>query len=497
MLITRLRRAMALCAAASLAAAAVVVAASPAGTGLLAGTSLQVLGDLAAFTLCAAAAALHTRRAGAAAWALAAAGMACRLIGDSAWLASLAADRPLPEAGWADTPWMASNLLLLAAAAAIYITLRPVRGWQGILDSAALALALAVLAWTAILDPLVNEMVLGAWDSFLRLAYSAAALAGMAAIGWLAVRAGGGPLWMRWILVAFAAQVVGETACAALAIEVGGRTEGLAALAFGAAAWAWAFAALERLGWPQDLWSRRDRSEPPAWTHAIPAGAILITVGVLAWHHRPLGLVIVLATAIAAVRYAWAAIANERVLAERRTEAFTDPLTGAANRRGLAHDLGPMVARARHDDRPLSALAVDLDGFKGVNDTLGHAAGDRLLVAAASAIAAALRPGDRLYRTGGDEFIVLLPGTDVRAATGVAERLRAAVAAAQERPGPRVTASVGVAEGPPRRTEAPETLLDAADAALYRAKAEGRDRVVPMAGPTGSGPGPVLPMPSR
>ncbi len=487
---SRMRRSLALCAPVSLAAAAVVVAVAPARASHLAGASVQVLADLVALTACTAVA-LHTRGSARVAWSLVAVALACWLVGDAGLLATVVVDDPLPDVSGADIPWATFNLLTLVAVGLMFARLRAEHGWQGILDSAAMALALGVLGWTVALRPLIADEA-GTAESVLDVFYPATALAGLAAVGWLVLRSSGGPAWLRWILVAFAAQFIGETVFVALTLDPSQSAgQGLSAVAFAACAWAWAFAALERLEWPQELWARRDRSDPPAWSHAIPAASTLVAVGVLAWGHGALGIAALAAAAIAAARYSWAIISNERLLSERAAEAHTDPLTGVPNRRHLARDLGRFTARARGDGRHLTALALDLDGFKAVNDTLGHAAGDRLLVGVAAAVEAALRPGDRLYRTGGDEFIVLLPDTGAGAAAAIAERLRSAVADAQPGPGPVVTASIGVAEGPLRRTSPPEALLDAADAALYRAKAEGRDRVVATAGPRPSDPGAV------
>jgi diguanylate cyclase (GGDEF)-like protein len=150
-----------------------------------------------------------------------------------------------------------------------------------------------------------------------------------------------------------------------------------------------------------------------------------------------------------------------------------DALTGLLNRRAILAQLGGMVSGARRHRHALSVAMVDLDGFKGINDAYGHAAGDQVLVAAVRAMRARLRAEDHLGRLGGEEFLVVLPDTDAEAALSVAEKLRRHVAAA---PGPvRVTCSVGVATW---AGETPEALLQRADEALYAAKQGGRDRVI-------------------
>lgn len=155
-----------------------------------------------------------------------------------------------------------------------------------------------------------------------------------------------------------------------------------------------------------------------------------------------------------------------------------DPLTGLLNRRGLdAHREAPRPALA-------SVIALDLDHFKSVNDRFGHATGDRVLLMVADVLESIVRRGDSVARTGGEEFLVVLPGAPIGAALRIAERARARIA---ERPVPahpdgevRITASFGVAELGPE--EALEAATARADAALYEAKRLGRDRVVEAQG---------------
>jgi diguanylate cyclase (GGDEF)-like protein len=132
-----------------------------------------------------------------------------------------------------------------------------------------------------------------------------------------------------------------------------------------------------------------------------------------------------------------------------------------------------MVSAARRHGHPLSIAVLDLDHFKRVNDRHGHKTGDQVLVAAAHALGTNLRAEDQLGRLGGEEFLVLLPDTDVEAAAHVAEKLRAAVACAPTTV--PVTVSIGLAtwDG-----EATDDLLHRADEALYAAKDAGRDRVM-------------------
>jgi diguanylate cyclase (GGDEF)-like protein len=169
--------------------------------------------------------------------------------------------------------------------------------------------------------------------------------------------------------------------------------------------------------------------------------------------------------------------AIERRVAEQLTrhEALHDPLTGLANRNLFLDRLEHALSAAERRGTPVSVLFLDLDQFKLVNDSLGHAAGDELLAAVAPRIEEALRPGDTVARFGGDEFAILAEDIgNERGATRIAER----VAEALTRPfvlrgrDHFVTASVGIAIG--TGPEQPESLIRDADSALYRAKERGR-----------------------
>jgi two-component system cell cycle response regulator len=160
--------------------------------------------------------------------------------------------------------------------------------------------------------------------------------------------------------------------------------------------------------------------------------------------------------------------------------AATDPLTGLANRRALEAKLAPLLRRAANGNGVLSALMIDIDHFKAVNDQHGHAIGDALLREFASRLAATVRPADLACRLGGEEFAVIMPGTAGDLAALAAERLRKRIAGSPflvtAALSLAVTASLGVTEA--RSGDTAETLLMRADAALYRAKAEGRNRVL-------------------
>jgi diguanylate cyclase (GGDEF)-like protein len=175
----------------------------------------------------------------------------------------------------------------------------------------------------------------------------------------------------------------------------------------------------------------------------------------------------------------------ERLFHGVQDRAMRDGLTRVYNRAYLAELLPRQLRLARRSGAPLAALMVDVDHFKRINDTLGHAAGDKVLVALARCIERQLRASDVVVRYGGEEFTVILPDTPVAGAFVTAERLRAAIAAMTDRDGLpdglRITASIGLAAA--IKGDDGAQLLPRADAALYQAKRGGRNRVVaaPMA----------------
>lgn len=176
-----------------------------------------------------------------------------------------------------------------------------------------------------------------------------------------------------------------------------------------------------------------------------------------------------------------------------RQQASTDALTGLPNRRALETHLAAAVATAMARGAPLSVALLDVDHFKRVNDTYGHATGDAVLVALAACLRGALRPSDFLARLGGEELCLVLPATDLGAAVRVVERLRARVGAAplvvqdtspmavEEATEVAVTVSAGVAAVRLGQEDTAAPALARADEALYAAKKAGRDRVEPAA----------------
>jgi diguanylate cyclase (GGDEF)-like protein len=177
----------------------------------------------------------------------------------------------------------------------------------------------------------------------------------------------------------------------------------------------------------------------------------------------------------------------QRLLLETQTLTRLDPLTGLFNRRFLVEQAPRLWRQARRDGTRVAAMMLDLDHFKRLNDAHGHAAGDAVLRAVAGSLGTAVRPSDILARTGGEELVVLGLVGDADEAAHLAERLRTAVAGSRTPDGHAVTASIGIAlvrpvDGEPP-TDALWRLVDRADAAMYEAKQQGRDRVVAPAVP--------------
>jgi len=158
-------------------------------------------------------------------------------------------------------------------------------------------------------------------------------------------------------------------------------------------------------------------------------------------------------------------------------QARKDTLTGLDNRRAFEERLGPLLETARRHARPITLASMDLDRFKQINDTLGHAAGDHALQMVANIMDEMVRTSDLLVRMGGDEFVLVLPDTGLEAACLLAERLRAAVDGLELNAGDgsRLGVSIGLVQWHPEMSR--EEWLQRADEVLYQAKKSGRCRV--------------------
>jgi diguanylate cyclase (GGDEF)-like protein len=219
--------------------------------------------------------------------------------------------------------------------------------------------------------------------------------------------------------------------------------------------------------WVAYFFSTRATAAVVAWVAASHAVALLSmsagTANVDRWVD------VMTSIAIAAVVVRALAARNERLVEQLTAEARIDPLTELLNRRGLAERFDHEIARAARAGTSLAVVAIDIDHFKRINDTHGHDAGDRALAWVANRLAEQTRGADITARTGGEEFLVVLPGAGVESAHEFAERLRQGIA---DHAPFQLTVSVGVAaaiapSGP--------VLAEAADQALYAAKRAGRN----------------------
>jgi diguanylate cyclase (GGDEF)-like protein len=172
----------------------------------------------------------------------------------------------------------------------------------------------------------------------------------------------------------------------------------------------------------------------------------------------------------------------ERLNAQLRASAVTDPLTGIGNRRLMVERLSAAFQASQQGSPPLSVIIADIDHFKRINDTWGHQTGDHVIQETARRIQGSLRDGDRVFRFGGEELVVLTHARDTSALDALGERLRCALAdAPMQMDNTRyatVTASFGASRMRPDTDTRWEEILQRADAALYNAKARGRNQMV-------------------
>jgi diguanylate cyclase (GGDEF)-like protein len=217
--------------------------------------------------------------------------------------------------------------------------------------------------------------------------------------------------------------------------------------------------------------------------HAVRSVAALANIGgsmtFADFNNLQAAMVLVLVFLAMSWNFGFLLMAIDRLRGEVAELALVDDLTGVANRRHLVQRLTEECALARRTQKPFALLAIDLDGFKEINDGHGHAAGDQCLQHFTLMTQSKLRPGDLLARSGGDEFCIILPSTTLNEAAAIARRiletcrLDAAACAPGDIP---IAASIGVAQWQPQVGQYPERLIAAADQALYAAKNDGKNR---------------------
>ena len=437
----------------------------------------QALAEAAGAVACALAA-RHTRGRARSVWALFALALAIWAITDGAYGVALAAGLDVPEVSAFDIGWLAFYIPMLTAVAMLYLRLRPERGWQGFLDGMTLTLAVGAVTWITLLEPLATDNAGGVRGTLVAASYPALDAIALAALGWILLRSRRAPGWMRWIVAALAFQAVAGFAYLVSSVYDHDLSL-LSTTAFMGAGWCWMAAGVARWQAPERAWAAGLHNRPPRWSEPVP---FVLGIGVVTLAaFRPdteLRVAAVLAVTIMAIRAMETLSIGRGLITERDRLLVTDPLTGAYNRRFLAAEMDRAFSRAQRNGESLSAIALDLDHFKEVNDHLGHETGDLLLQSVAGEVAGDLRGGDLLCRLGGDEFLILCPTTDAAGATVIAERLRECIrrAAARVVTDIPVTGSLGIATYP-ADADTPETMLRNADTALYAAKGLGRDAV--------------------
>lgn len=468
--------------------AAAVAAAALAAPGTQAdgnvGYVAQALAQAAAAAACLGAARAAVG-AGRLAWGLLCAGQALLAATNLAFAVVDALAVPVPEVSGFDVLWLAYYLPTLGAVAVFYQRRRPEVDWTGLIDALILTAAVTVLAWEVAIVPLARTAAGGVEGAAVNTLYPTLDLLGLSVMAWLAMRQAGRPRWLVWITGSFLAAVVADGVYLRAALLDSASGVGVSAAFYVLAAACLVVAADQRrTAGPGDL-SHLRVLRPRPWVQIVPFVLVapLLVLVADGRHDAAADTAAVLIIAVVIARLSWALIRLDALGRENERLLVTDPLTGAYNRRFLGEELARLSARARRDGGPLAVVMLDLDGFKQVNDTLGHEAGDAFLRWLVARMRVRLRGGDVLCRMGGDEFVLLLPGTDEAGALRLTERLQEAVAEAGANvcPDIPVGGSFG-AVAQDGEVSDPEALLHRADAAMYAAKRAGGARTLAWRG---------------
>ena len=420
-------------------------------------------------------------------WLLLAAGQLMFVVGDVLWTAlELMGEEPFPSI--ADVAYLLGYPLLVVA---FLMSIRfRVRGGDaaGLLDGAILASACALVGWVVLVRPVIDSV-----DDPLSLVVSAAyPLADLVvlgvAIGLLSTPGARTPSFVMLIasiVTLFVADTVYASQVTAGTYVDGGELDTLYLVSYVTMAMAALHRSMREVVAPHPVavaWLGRTRLTLLAF--AMLTGPALVLVVDVKWDSDvPL---VAIGSALLSLLVLWRLISVVRALArdnaarvklegELSYRAAHDPLTGLPNRRRFIERLDGLMGRAAR--RPLAVLFVDLDDFKTVNDSLGHPAGDAMLVAVADRLQHLLRADDLAARLGGDEFGIILDGSDGHAAEHVADRLLAALDEPIEVEGRAILprASIGIVDGSAPGATAAQLLSDA-DIAMYQAKRAGKGR---------------------
>jgi diguanylate cyclase (GGDEF)-like protein len=436
---------------------------------------------------------LANDRPSARAWGLLAGAVLAYFLGDLVWFHTEIVLGLQPFPSWADVGYLAFYPLALAGLLCFPGALRgPEQRARLALDTVTVLLGGGLLVWYFLLRPMALAEGAEPLATALSTSYAVGDLALLFGVVGLLLRrpAAGRRGALALLIVGLGLFFVADLAFAWLSLQGAYRSgdwpdslwlAALACMALGAQ--------VERARAGQSPVNVPEEESGPTWTRWLPYAAIGASVGLLlvvARDHAlaPVGELIGGVAALVGLivgRQFLALRENARLarqqaalVAEMAHRAAHDALTGLPNRVLLRERLA--VALGRAEGTGAALLYIDLDNFKVVNDSLGHQAGDRLLVGVARRLRAAVRPADTVARLGGDEFTILLAeGADLAAATTVAERVTAALQAPFSVDGREFFAStsIGIAVSGPDLSE-PDDLLRAADTALYRAKRLGK-----------------------
>ena len=408
-------------------------------------------------------------------WSLLGVGLLLYAAGSVLFNAMYGDDPSPPFPSIADALWLAMYPLAIATIVIL------VRRWFGRLgatlwlDGVIGGMVVAALAAAVVFEPVFAMTVDHGAASVARLGYPLGDLAcvGFVVMAWSLSGRRFDPFWAL-VGSGFALLAVGDSVYVVEAANGAWAPGGLLDLPYAVATMLLAAAA------HMPPRARAAGREAPAPRFVVPVGFALVAVALTAYgiveDLNPLAQALTLGALVAVVvRFGLTLRWLTRQRIDLTQLAATDPLTGLANHRTVHERLDQELARARRAGHPVSLVALDIDHFKAINDTYGHAEGDAALQAIARVLSAQARPYDVVGRIGGEEFALVLPEVDGDGAYAIAERCRLELARLLIHGAP-VSCSAGVASFPGDDPDG-HRLLEMADGALYRAKASGRAHV--------------------